>query len=249
MSEPVRMTTRVHCGVERAFDVFAEDVARWVPTPEDGTGGPEIVERDRPRRVVAAWGGTELEVRFTAEGPAVTAVELEHRGWEALGELDASWPRAFARFRQAAVDPVCHEMFAKGLNQLVWSLLEQATRTPDEEERMVHAAHASAYHWSEIGGQRERVRADWLLSRVHAVAGRPEAARLHAQRSLAVCEAEGFGDFDLAYAFEAMARAAAVGGDEQTAAQWRVKAEAAGAAIADPEDREIFESDLAAPPW
>jgi uncharacterized protein YndB with AHSA1/START domain len=51
-----------------------------------------IVAWEPPSRLVLAWNvgnaspaATEVEVRFVADG-ARTRVELEHRGWEALGE-------------------------------------------------------------------------------------------------------------------------------------------------------------------
>jgi len=51
-----------------------------------------ILVWDPPRRLVTTWdpahrgAETQIEVRFTPEG-AGTRVDLEHRGWEALGEL------------------------------------------------------------------------------------------------------------------------------------------------------------------
>ena len=50
-----------------------------------------------------------------------------------------------------------------------------------------------------------------------------------------------------AYAAEGMARALALAGRAEEAATWRTKAEDLGAAIADDEDRAIFEGDLAVP--
>jgi len=50
-------------------------------------------------------------------------------------------------------------------------------------------------------------------------------------------------------AAEAMARALACAGELDQAAAWYARASAAGAAIADDEDREIFTGDLATGPW
>lgn len=61
----------------------------------DGGGEADwgrIIASEPPNRVVFSWhpGGdpgsaTEVEVRFTPDGPDATRVELEHRGWKRLG--------------------------------------------------------------------------------------------------------------------------------------------------------------------
>lgn len=108
-------------------------------------------------------------------------------------------------------------------------------------------AHASLYHWRVAGGPLEEARGEWLVSHVYAVLGRAEPAGYHARRSFAICEREGFGGFELAYAYEGLARAAAVAGEPYE--EWRATAATLGAALEDPDDRAIFEADLAAGPW
>jgi hypothetical protein len=56
-------------------------------------------------------------------------------------------------------------------------------------------------------------------------------------------------DFDHAYAAEAMARALACAGDLDQAGAWHTRASAAGSAITDDKDREIFTADLITGPW
>ena len=74
---------------------------RWY---ERAAGGSEcewgrVITWEPPDRVVFGWHlgpewkydpdealATEVEVRFVAEGPTTTRVELEHRGFERLGE-------------------------------------------------------------------------------------------------------------------------------------------------------------------
>jgi hypothetical protein len=111
---------------------------------------------------------------------------------------------------------------------------------------MLHAAHASRYHWGEAEECRPEnlARGEWQISRVYTVLGRAEPAIWHARRCLEHCQANGIGDWDLAYAYEALARAHALAGDTE-AEEWKSKARAAGDAIADPEDREHFDEDYA----
>src|SRR5262245_41949326 len=98
-------------------------------------------------------------------------------------------------------------------NHEVWRLLETG-RTPDEDETMVWAAYASAYHWARAARRTAAndARAEWMISHVHAVLGRADVAQHHAARCLAVVESNGLEDFDRAYAHEALARAAATAG-------------------------------------
>jgi hypothetical protein len=139
--------------------------------------------------------------------------------------------------------------FARSLNGLVWQLLGRTDRTGEDDARMVDAAHASQHHWREAGGP-PATRGEWLVSHVYAVLGRPEPALHHARRCLALTDGRpGLADFDHAYAAEAMARALACAGDRDQAAAWHSRATAAGAAIADDEDRGIFTGDLATGPW
>ena len=113
------------------------------------------------------------------------------------------------------------------------------------DDRMLHAAHASRFHWGEAEECKPEnlARGEWQISRVYAVLGRSEPAIWHARRCLAHCEQNRIGDWDLAYAYEALARAHALAGNGETAT-WKAKARAAGDAIADPEDREHFEEDF-----
>ncbi|MBA2616000.1 MAG: DUF4190 domain-containing protein [Actinobacteria bacterium] len=70
-------------------------------------------EWEPPRRFVLSWqpnpeapSATEIEVTFTPEGPKRTLVELEHRGWEQLGErselarteYDSGWDNVLGRY-------------------------------------------------------------------------------------------------------------------------------------------------------
>lgn len=126
-----------------------------------------------------------------------------------------------------------------------WAVLERDDRTAVEDLRLLHMAHASRFHWGEVGEPVNLARGEWMCSHVYAMLGRGEPARFHAERSLQICEAEGIRDFDLAYAHEALSRAARVADDEPTAVREAQIARDLGNAIADPEDRGRFLADLA----
>jgi hypothetical protein len=126
----------------------------------------------------------------------------------------------------------------------VWELLETESRTEAEDAEMIHSAHASTCHWMVVGKPENRARGEWQCSRVYAVLGRQEPAMFHAQKVLEICQREGLRDFDLAFAYEALARAAAVAGDGDESRRWVELARAAATEIAGDFDRELVLSDL-----
>ncbi len=137
-----------------------------------------------------------------------------------------------------------HQECGKALFNFVWTFLDKPQRTEDETDLMIHACHASWLHWSKVGKSVNFARSEWQLARVYAVAGRAEPALRHAQRCLKICQENGIGDFDLAFAYEALARACAVAGDPKRVRQYLALAGEAGRRIAEADDREIVEKDL-----
>ena len=136
------------------------------------------------------------------------------------------------------------ENLGRALFNGVWTLLEKDDRSVEEDDRMVHMAHASCHHWIQVGTPLNRVRGEWQCSRVYATLERGEPALHHARRALEICTANGIGGIDLAFCHEAMARASAVDGNHLAAAGWRREAERSAAAITDPEDRTAVLADL-----
>jgi hypothetical protein len=129
----VQSSIVVDAPIERAFAVFTEGIGTWWP-PEHHILQTELAEMvfepragghvyDRPNRFVISWDITlqwqlesdpqrtsEVEVRFVAESPSRTRVELEHRnldrhgeGWEqmrdAVGSPDG-WQVGLSRFAE-----------------------------------------------------------------------------------------------------------------------------------------------------
>ncbi|PBC67476.1 DNA-binding transcriptional MerR regulator [Streptomyces sp. TLI_235] len=126
----------------------------------------------------------------------------------------------------------------------VWRLLEKEDRSAEEDDRMLHMAHASRHHWGQVGQPVNLSRGEWQCSRVYSVLGRAEPALYHARRGLEICRAHGIGDWDLAFAHESVARAHGVAGDREQARVWTEQALAAAEDIAEDDDRELVLTDL-----
>jgi hypothetical protein len=144
-----------------------------------------------------------------------------------------------------------HLHFARQINGRVWALMDKDKRTQAENDEMLYAAHACTYHWLHAGTAVHQQRGEWLISHVHGALDNAREALRHAERCLALTEAcKGeMQDFDIAYAYEGLARAHAQAGNQEQARQWHERAQRAGAAIADEEDRAIFTADFEGGRW
>jgi len=130
--------------------------------------------------------------------------------------------------------------FAVECNNRAWDLIEKANRAPAEDREMLHAACASAFHWSKVGKPIHSARGEVTLSFAHALLGHPGMALHYAKSCLAFFESNPCEDWDLAFAHAAMAQAAAVAGDEELHARHYALAKERGQSISGPEDRRVF---------
>jgi DNA-binding transcriptional MerR regulator len=151
------------------------------------------------------------------------------------------------------LDQETHRQLGKELYNQAWTMIEAANRTREQDDAMVFATHASAYHWSKGGGTlANAARGQWQIARVYSALGRGEPAVWHARRSLELAEAAAKAgvadDWDRAAALEGLARAEAVAGDRAAAEAARARAREALEEIADPEDRQLIEQDLETTP-
>ncbi|MBW3540832.1 MAG: hypothetical protein KY476_11225 [Planctomycetes bacterium] len=147
--------------------------------------------------------------------------------------------------------PAADRWFAAAINNGTWDLLEKPDRSADDNARMLHAAHAACHHWLQVGTAVNHQRALCVVAFVYAELGHGDLALQFAERCRELTEAHAaeMADFDLAFAQEALARAHAAAGRRDEAARFRQLAQIAGAAIADDEDRQIFEVGFSARNW
>ena len=120
---PVRKSIRVSASQAHAFDVFTAGLGRGCSSlKEPGAYVGEIIAWEPPQRFVMTWDinsrwkpdttvGSEVEVRFIADGANATRVELEHRKFEQMGaeagesmrkDVDRGWPGLLEMFKRRA---------------------------------------------------------------------------------------------------------------------------------------------------
>jgi hypothetical protein len=127
-----------------------------------------------------------------------------------------------------------------------WTLMEKQDRTQEEDDEMLHCAHASAFHWHQIGTAANRARGEWQCSRVYTVLGRVEPALDHARRCLEIVEESPaeMEEWDLPAAYEALGRAHWVAGNLDESRRYVELGRGATAKIEDEDDRMQMESDF-----
>ena len=124
----------------------------------------------------------------------------------------------------ADIDKLDHREWGINANQRVWALL--ADGDADPTKRPVASWSTPRTRRSGTGRTRatssNRQRGEWLISHVYAVLGDGPAALRHAHRCCEITEAEGYeGLRPRVRDSKALARAYAVSGDADAAAEWR----------------------------
>lgn len=133
---------------------------------------------------------------------------------------------------------------ASSLFNKTWEYLDKATLTDDEQAAMINTAHASLYHWMQIGTPENKLVGEWQLSRVYSVLKMGERSLYHAKRSLHICQNEGIQGFNLAYAYEAMSRSSIVLNLVDDAKKYLSLAHEQVENINDKEERDLIDADL-----
>ena len=131
--------------------------------------------------------------------------------------------------------------FAADANNRAWALAEQASRTPAEDEEMLHAAHAARHLWTSIGTARNHALGDLLLGQVHALLGLGPSALRYARRAHGPLTAADAEPWQAAFAHAVLAHAAHATGDAALHRESHARAATAAAALQD-EDRNVFDA-------
>lgn len=131
-----------------------------------------------------------------------------------------------------------HRRFAMGCNNRAWDLSTQE-RTAAEDSEMLNIAHASAWHWDQVGTELNRMRATMLLAEVHALLGMGPSALGLAESMRAYFTGRETSDWELAFTHTIFAHAAYAAGKLPEHDEAYRQAAAALEAVADEQERNM----------
>jgi hypothetical protein len=102
-----------------------------------------------------------------------------------------------------------HKQLAVNCFNAVWDFLELIERSKEEEEKMIHLAHTSFWHWTQVEEHTPKNLSIgyWQLSRVYATVNLGERSLSYAEQCLAVSLENEIEPFYIGYAYEALSRA------------------------------------------
>jgi hypothetical protein len=139
-----------------------------------------------------------------------------------------------------------HKYFSVENFNRTWDYIDKSRRNKNEEDTMLQLSLASLWHWT----QREDCTPTnlsigyWQVSRVFALLRQADNARRYAELSLAASEKEGVLPFYRGYAYEALARAEMVAGNEDAMEKYLIQAHQIAVGLADPEGKKQLLHDL-----
>jgi hypothetical protein len=144
-----------------------------------------------------------------------------------------------------------HRWFAVELNNRAWDLIEAESWTAEQEQELIHAAHASTYHWRQVGSPLNHLRALSLLASAYNLVGDYSAGLRYAKDCVAMMDgqANDATHFDRAVAYACLARAGAGLGKTDQARQDKQRARDEAAKIEDAGERKVFDDLLTAGEW
>ena len=137
-----------------------------------------------------------------------------------------------------------HRYFSAHCFNKAWTLIETAERMPKDDHEMLTLSFASLWHWMqrEDCSRRNLSIAYWQLARVFALLRDGANATRYGEMCLE--QSAGEPPFFLAYAHEALARAATLTGDSSRVARHLAEAGRLARLVDNAEDRAMLDKDL-----
>jgi hypothetical protein len=138
---------------------------------------------------------------------------------------------------------------ASQANNRAWTLADMLHRSPDDDEEMLHAAHAAMYFWNIVGTPANHAHAALLLAHVYALLKLPGPAAQYLSQSWPHVTQQDCAPWEIAFANAVAANVASAEGNEAAYAKHYSDAQAAAAHMTDPETRAMFAATLRVVRW
>lgn len=140
-----------------------------------------------------------------------------------------------------------HKYFSAECFNRAWDFIDKPIRKKNEDEMMLQLSLASLWHWTQ---RKDSTSTNlsigyWQVSRVYALRRQAEDARHYGELCLEVSQGEDVRAFYLGYAYEALARAEMVAGNEDKMEKHLIQAHQVAASLPDPEEMKQLLRDLA----
>jgi hypothetical protein len=133
-------------------------------------------------------------------------------------------------------------------NNRGWTLTEQLTRTPEEDQEMLNAAHASVHLWRTIGNHNNVALGNLLLGQVHALLGNAVYAMKYANLAYDYFTSKDSDPWEVAIAHAVLANATHCAGMTALHESHYKTAEELVAALSDPDEKDILLATLGVVP-
>lgn len=137
-----------------------------------------------------------------------------------------------------------HKKLAIETFNKTWDYIDLKERSKEDTLDMIHLAHTSRYHWGFAGTELHKGRGEWQISRVYSVAKLGESALLHAEAYLDICLKNDYKDWDIAFAYEAMAFAYKILNNIELMNDYKQKGIVSLSQIKEKGDRDYAETEL-----
>jgi tetratricopeptide (TPR) repeat protein len=193
-------------------------------------------------------GAAEAELTFLGAAADFRAALIEARfmlvaALVGCGRSDEAIPlfRAALELARGLGEAAPARAVAVASNNLGYDLVEEPTRTPDEDAVMRLAADAALEFWRKCGTWKQEAAALTLTARVANLLGEPDRALADADAALAVIAAGG--EAPAAGAILRVVRSASLGlkGDAAGQAHELAEADRAAAALEDPDAKAFYD--------
>lgn len=139
-----------------------------------------------------------------------------------------------------------HIYFSAACFNKAWELIDKKDRTAEEDEEMIRLSLSSTWHWTQRDDciDQNMSIAFWQTSRIYSILGHASDAKRYAKLCFSVSQGDEIPPFFLGYAYEALARAEMVAGNQEKVEKYLKEAHHILVALTDENEKKMLGNDL-----